>query len=153
MGPYEIKPISGILIRTGERTTIQVPFPSRTYITKLFVKQYAGTPREFTVELFNHRDALEGTEQSSSYSDGDQFGPIPLEMYRVAPLLTSAVPGTLEHFFDMGGAGYCFYSQDPADNGRQGVNKRTLYVRITVTGSPGQDCLFSMVIGCDDQAG
>lgn len=155
---YETPPKSGIQVLAGQTRTIRVQFPARSFISKVVIEQYLGTLVNFTTELFNHRDAMEGTEESSSASDAESSGPVPLRLYKVGPALPSNGPGYLEYFSDSatGGHGLSFFSQDGPAAGRQGVVQRTLYVRITVpeSGDPTQDAedkRFALIIGGEIQ--
>jgi len=141
--PYEIQPMSGIAISGGDTKTVEVIFPSRGYISKVVVQQTNGAEANFTVELFNHKDALEGTESSASDSEGDQ-GKIPLSCRRVGPVLNSDSLGILEYFSESrtGGAGFMFCNMDtPIANRKVGK----LYVRITPGGAGEQT--YALTVG------
>lgn len=130
--PYEITK-SGIVVPGGMATVIPLEFHGRARIEKLIVTQMAGLVDNFTVELFNHSDAMEATHGSDSSSD-DQGNRVPLNNYLVAsPFVGSA--GGLRWFApeSTGGGGYLFINQN--DNaGRQGQKERKLYVRISPAG-------------------
>lgn len=147
--PYETKPKAGILIAGGQTKTELVNWPSRSFISKVVVVQTSGNIDGFTVELFNHVDAMEGTERSdsSSDSDGDK---IPLDCYRVGSPMTTD-DDKLLYFSDeaTGGHGLQFYCQDVDRADRRGQKQPNLYMRITPSGSGAKT--FAYCIGGESQ--
>ncbi len=136
--PWENKPESGIVVQGGTRKTVTLDVPSRSNIHKLVIVQYEGNEDPFSASLYNHRDALEGTQQSesSSYSDSEVQARIPLDCYLIGlPLVSSN--GAIKYFSDdaNGGSGMPFVSQDPPRKDRQGQKGTTLYIILDVTGS------------------
>ncbi len=136
--PWEKKPQSGIVVPGGTKTTVVLDVPSRSNIHKFVVIQYEGNEDPFSATLYNHKDALEGTEQSesSSYSDSDVQARIPLGCYLIGlPLVSSG--GAIKYFSDdaNGGSGMPFVSQDPPRQDRQGQKGTKLYIVLDVTGT------------------
>lgn len=146
--PYEIKP-KVFDVPGGQTITLKIDFPARSFISKVVVAQMAGALDDFTVELFNHADALEGTQasDSSSAETGDR---VPLDCYRVCNPLTGS-GGKLLYFSDeaTGGHGLLFYCQDTPRADRQGQNGRNLYVRVTPSGAGAKK--FALCVGGEAQ--
>lgn len=130
--PYEIIK-SGISVPGGTAVVVPLEFHGRARIEKLIVTQMSGNIEAFTVELFNHSDALEGTVGSESSVDADD-NRIPLDNYLVASPFVG-VSGRLRWFApeSAGGGGYLFVNQNDLA-GRQGQKGRTIYVRISPAG-------------------
>lgn len=144
--PYEIKPVGLVAVPGGQSKTVLVDFPARSFISKIVVVQRDGAVDDFTVELFNHADALEGTEASASDASGEK---VPLDCYRVcSPLVGTG--GRLLYFSDeaTGGHGLLFFCQD-TDPDRRGQVKRNLYLRITPAGAGNKT--FAFCIGGESQ--
>lgn len=150
--PYETKPEAGVVVPGGQTKTLLLDFPARSLVSKIVVVQTAGTFDDFTVELFNHRDALEGTADSDSSSDSESGLRVPLDCYRVGGPKTGT-GGKLLYFSDdaTGGAGLMFYCQDPPKADRQGQIPRNLYVRISPAGAG--DKTFAIVVGGESLVG
>lgn len=151
--PYEIAPMSGIQLAGGETKTFPVPFFNRSFINKLVVAQVGAAPRvSFTVELFNSQQALEGAAGSASAAEPD-IGLLPLDVFRVGPMMNSTSPGLLLYFSEntTGGRGLMFYSQDPHDANKSSISKRNVYVRITTQGSGAQE--FVLALGGEQEIG
>lgn len=136
--PWEKPPQSGIAVAGGTKTTVVLDVPSRSNINKLVIVQYEGVVVTFTATMYNHMDALEGTEasESSSYSDPLVQARIPLDCYLIGLPLTSS-GGKILYFSDdtNGGSGKPFVSQDPPRKDRQGQKGTKLYVVLDVAGS------------------
>lgn len=135
--PYEMQPMSGVVVQGGHTRTFEVDFPSRAIISKIVAKQMTGTPGAFDLTLFNHPITMEPAGQSESDSEGSETGKIPEECYQVTPKLTSDGTGLLVYFSDeaTGGHGFAFFNQERPQPPNQKGNRRKLYVRITATGS------------------
>lgn len=142
---YESPPRGGIQVMGGTSHVVELPFPSRSRVTKIVVEQTDGVVVGFDVDLFNHAGAARGNNQSES--DGAETGRIGAHCYRVANTLHGS-GGLLAYFSEesTGGAGWAFVSQDPPDatRGNRG-NQRTLYVRISAQGSGAKT--FSLCVG------
>lgn len=147
--PYEIKPVV-VNVPGGQTKTVLVKFPARALISKVVVIQMNGNIDDFTVEMFNHADAMEATPASASSSDVDGHR-LPLGVYRVGnPMIGRA--GQLSYFSDetTGGAGFQFVCQD-TDPNRRGQSLQNLYVRITPGGTGSKD--FALCVGGESQVG
>jgi hypothetical protein len=142
---FETKPQANISVPGGQTRTIIVKIPPRSFISKLVVVQQTGGIAGFTVEMFNHADALEGTQQSESSSDADG-DKIPLSCYRVGSPLVELTDELL-YFSDeaTGGHGLAFFCQDAPRADRQGQHQGNLYIRITPGGSGAKT--FALVVG------
>lgn len=136
--PWEKPPQSGIVVAGGTKTTVVLDVPSRSNIHKFVVIQYEGNEDPFSVALYNHMNALEGTEasESASYSDPLVQARVPLDCYLIGlPLVSSG--GKILYFSDdaNGGSGMPFVSQDKPRADRQGQKGTKLYVVLDVTGT------------------
>lgn len=132
-------------------TVVAVPFPSRSFISKIVIEQYDGEPANFTIDMFNHNVVEEGGGLSESVGAPGYVGPVPERLYKLGPTLSSDSPGVLEYFSDSatGGHGLGFFSQEDPPAGRQGFNVRKIYVRLTVQGNGEKK--FAMCIGGEAQ--
>lgn len=148
--PYETKPVV-VDVPGGQTKTVRLNFPARALISKLIVTQMTGALDDYTVEMFNHADAMEATEQSASSSDADGQR-LPLDVYRVGNPKVG-VAGKLAYFSDetTGGAGLQFYCQDEENPQRRGQVQRNLYVRISPGGTGSKS--FAVCVGGDSQVG
>jgi hypothetical protein len=139
---FETVPKGGIDCPGGQTVCFPVQLASgRCTLTKIICAQTAGTPANFTLELFNRETPC--VEGSASATDTDDET-LSDELFRVAPPL-SGVSGLLRHFSEdaSGGHGYTFVSQDEQD--ATGRFKQNLWCRLTVQGSSAKT--FSIVIG------
>lgn len=138
MTGYECPPQGGLQVDGGSSNCFALPFPTRVALTRLVIRQTAGAPVAFTVDLFNHASVCSG----DSTSDGDApfTGPLHEDMYRVHPQLSSDTPGALAKFFD---PQPLFFNQDPLTT--TGQNRR-IYIRINAQGTGAKE--FALVLGC-----
>ena len=147
--PYEIKPIGGIVCPGGQTVVIKVKFPPRSFVSKLVVIQMSGSTEDFTVEMFNHANAEEGTPGSLSASD-EAGNDIPLDCYRVgSPKI--GTNGKLLYFSEesTGGHGLSFFCQDVERADRKGQVQSNLYIRIRPAGTGNKT--FALVVGGESQ--
>lgn len=146
--PYETVEV-GIEVNGGDTVVVPLRYPARGLVSKIIIQQTDGDQSQFTVELFNHQDLLEGTETSASDS-GPQTegggGPVPWRLRRVCPPINSDTPGLLEYFTQtrIGSDGFPFVNQDP-DTNRQGRKNGRLYVRIQTEGTDMKT--FALAVG------
>lgn len=151
--PYEIDPVAGVSVPGGTTRTEVVQFPARSFVSKIVVVQTSGPEDGFTVELFNHSNAAEGTEASESASAADG-SKIPLDCYAICnPLVVPPGARSLKYFSDeaTGGHGLLFVCKDPPRADRQGQSMRNLYLRITANGTGAKEFAYS--IGGESQIG
>jgi hypothetical protein len=146
--PFDIAPMSGIILSGGTPRTFAVELPSRGVIDKIVCKQINGVLVAFTVALFNNGAVADGEETSDSV--GAEIGAIHEDAYRVTPDLSTATygaNGSLLFFTNLspGGRGFPYVNTDPFDEGRVGIRPRRLYVRITPAGSGAQE--YCLAIG------
>lgn len=145
--PYEIEPNGGLVCPGGVATCHAIRHPSRANISKIVVKQTAGTLAMFDIAIFNHESVCAGDSLSDSDDSppGTAKGPTPADCYRVTPDITSDAPGTLMYFSNQdgrAGGSFPFVGMTPDRLGKS----RILYIRITPTGAdPANE--FAVALG------
>lgn len=142
--PYEMAPMGGLVAVGGQANCFEIPYPSRSLISKIVCVQTAGDINGFTLALFNSAVACEDVAQSDVV--GDDRGILPDDLYRVTPDLTT-VDDKVVYFSDesTGGAGFVFFNQERASSPARIGNARRLYVRITPGGSGSKT--FALALG------
>jgi hypothetical protein len=143
MVPYETEPFE-IDTHASMAVTRAIGFPRRGWITKIIVKQVSGAMIPFTVDIFNHADALEGTVNSESVSG--TMTAVPESIHKVTKSLPDDSPGSLEYFseFETGGQGLVFVNMDKTPN-KLPVGK--MYFRITPGDAVASDASFVCAVG------
>lgn len=141
--PYEIQPVTGITIANGaSEVWAEIPFPSRTFISKVVVSQTSGGTDGFIVDLFN----------SKLPRDGLPAG-VPERQYKIGKAM-AGITGVLEYFSDTetGGHGLSFFNLDtPPATRFKTVGERILYVRIKLSGAASGAKTFCVSVGGEAQ--
>jgi hypothetical protein len=138
---YECPEQVNLVVPGGQSVTFAIPYPTRVRLTRLSVIQTAGTPGNFTVDLYN-----QAVPNSPSAGGVD-------EMWRVAPTQSESSAGVMAvRFADVD---VYFQNTDPdvflqvrSQNTPSLISTqahRKIYARITNQG--GGSCTYSLVLG------
>lgn len=103
-----LKGANAVVIATGQKHLLALPFPDECTIGKVVVKQSStsgGTAVPFSVEVLNSKVGLTAGDFNSAL-------PEEVPLHRVLPLASQPAGGVVEHY--VGSNGYMFANYDQA---------------------------------------